>query len=63
SEFDHAFLEYESRFHRDVIAAVKNTLLPAIKNPEVRELVVKVAPAFQAHMQMAQSLAKELATK
>ena len=62
SEFDHAFLQHEERFHRDVIAAVKTTLLPAIKNQELRELVVKVAPAFEAHMQMAQNLAKQLAT-
>lgn len=63
SEFDRAFLQYEERFHRDVIAAVKSTLLPAIKNQELRELVVKVAPAFQAHMEMAQNLAQQLATK
>ena len=63
SAFDRAFLEHEERFHRDVIAAVKSTLLPAIKNQELRQLVVKVAPAFEAHMQMAQSLAKQLATK
>ncbi|HZA97985.1 MAG TPA: DUF4142 domain-containing protein [Gemmatimonadales bacterium] len=63
SEFDRAFLQYEERFHRDVIAAVKSTLLPAIKNQELRDLVVKVAPAFQAHMQMAQNLAQQLATK
>jgi hypothetical protein len=46
-----------------VIGAVKATLLPAIKNQELRELVVKVAPAFQAHMEMAQNLSQQLATK
>ena len=35
----------------------------ALENQELRELVVKVAPAFQAHMEMAQNLAKQLATK
>lgn len=63
SEFDRAFLQYEERFHRDVIGAVQSTLLPAIKNPELRELVIKVAPAFQAHMELAQNLAKQLATR
>jgi putative membrane protein len=63
SEFDRAFLQHEERFHRDVIAAITTTLLPAIKNQELRELVVKVAPAFQAHMQMAQNLSQQLATK
>ena len=63
SDFDRAFLQYEERFHRDVIAAIKTTLLPAIKNQDLRELVLKVAPAFQAHMEMAQNLARQLATR
>ncbi len=63
SAFDRAFLQYEERFHRDVITAVQSTLLPAIKNPELRDLVVKVAPAFQAHMEMARNLAQQLATR
>jgi putative membrane protein len=63
SDFDRAFLQHEENFHREVIAAVKTTLLPAIKNQEVRALVVKIAPAFQAHMEMAQNLSRQLATR
>jgi putative membrane protein len=63
ADFDRAFLLHEEIFHREVIAAVKSTLLPAIKNPELRELVIKVAPAFQAHMEMAQNLSKQLASR
>ncbi len=63
AEFDRAFLQYEAAFHRDVIAAIQSTLLPAIKNEELRALVVKVAPAFQAHLDMAENLGKRLATK
>jgi putative membrane protein len=48
-EFDKAFLDHEVRFHQNVIDAVQSTLLPAIQNAEVRDLVVKVAPAFDAH--------------
>ena len=61
--FDRAFLQHEATFHKDVIAAVQSTLLPAIKNEELKGLVVKVAPAFQAHLVMAESLGKRLATK
>jgi len=60
--FDRAFLEHEVVFHRDVIAAIKTTLLPAISNEELRALVLKVAPAFQAHLDMAQNIGKRLAT-
>jgi putative membrane protein len=63
TEFDHAFLQHEIQFHRDVIAAVNSTLLPAIKNQDLKALVVKVAPAFQAHLQMAENLDKQLATR
>lgn len=63
AEFDRAFLQHEAAFHREVIAAVGSTLLPAIKNEELKALVVKVAPAFEAHLAMAQNLDKRLATK
>ena len=59
-EFDRAFLQHEVAFHQAVIDAINGTLLPAIKNEEVKALVVKVAPAFQAHMVMAQQLEKKL---
>jgi putative membrane protein len=60
--FDHAFLQHEVVFHRAVIDAVNTTLLPAIRNAEVKALVVKVAPAFQAHMLAAGQLDETLAT-
>jgi putative membrane protein len=63
AEFDRAFLQHEAAFHREVIAAVKSTLLPAIKNEELKALVVKVPPAFQAHLDMAETLNKRLASK
>lgn len=55
-EFDRAFLQNEVDYHKAVIDAVTNTLLPAIQNAELKALVVKVAPAFQAHMIAAQQL-------
>jgi putative membrane protein len=63
ADFDRAFLQHEVQFHKDVIAAVETTLLPAIKNEELKNLVVKVAPAFEAHRQMAENLGKQLAAK
>ena len=54
--FDRAFLEHEVAFHKAVIDAVTSTLLPALANEEAHALVMKVAPAFQAHMAAAQNL-------
>jgi putative membrane protein len=53
--FDRAFLEHEVAFHKAVIDAVTTSLLPALKNQEAKDLVTKVAPAFQAHMIAAQA--------
>jgi putative membrane protein len=61
AEFDRAFLRHEAAFHQAVIEAVESTLLPAIENPELKALVEKVAPAFQAHMRMAQQLEHKIA--
>jgi putative membrane protein len=52
--FDRAFLEHEVAFHKAVIDAVTTSLLPALHNQEAKDLVTKVAPAFQAHMAAAQ---------
>ena len=54
--FDRAFLAHEAAYHKAVIDAVTTTLLPALQNAEVKDLVTKVAPAFQAHMIAAQNM-------
>ena len=56
--FDKAFLEYEAAYHKAVIDAVNNTLMPAIKSAELKALVLKVAPAFAAHQLAAEQLLK-----
>ncbi len=54
--FDRAFLTHEVAYHKAVLDAVTTTLLPALHNAEVKDMVTKVGPAFQAHMVKAQSL-------
>jgi putative membrane protein len=56
SAFDRAFLQHEVDFHNAVIDAVTKTLLPAIQNAQVKDLVTTVAPAFVAHRDAAQNL-------
>ena len=58
--FDRAFLEHEVAYHKAVLDAVTNTLLPALQNQEVKDLVNKVAPAFNAHMVAAQNMLDKL---
>lgn len=61
AEFDRAFVAHEQAFHAAVIEAVNGTLLPAIRNPELKDFVTSLAPAFEAHRAMAEHLAKKLA--
>jgi putative membrane protein len=56
--FDRAFLEHEVAYHKAVVDAVTTTLLPAIKNAELKAFVEKVAPAFVAHQKAAEHLLK-----
>ncbi len=56
AEFDRAFLAHEVAYHKAVLDAVTTTLLPALKNAEVKDMVTKVGPAFQAHMMRAQAI-------
>jgi putative membrane protein len=58
--FDRAFLEHEVAYHKAVIDAINTTLMPALKNQDVRDLVTKVAPAFKAHQDAAQNLLDKL---
>lgn len=60
-EFDRAFLQHEQAFHAAVLDAVRTTLLPAIRNEELRAFVTSLAPAFEAHRLGAENLAKKLA--
>jgi len=60
-EFDKAFLQHEVNYHKAVIDAVTTTLLPALQNAEVKDLVTKVAPAFKAHEDAAQNMLNKIA--
>ena len=62
SAFDKAYIDHEAWYHQAVIDAVTKTLLPATKNAELKDLEVKVAPNFQAHLAAAKDLASKLAS-
>lgn len=59
-EFDRAYLRHEIAFHQFVIDAVKGTLLPAIKNNELRDLVKSVLPGFEHHLAATKTAARKM---
>lgn len=60
AEFDRAYAAHEVRYHAQVIQALQNDLMPAVQNAELRALVEKIVPAFQAHHTAAQNLQTKL---
>lgn len=51
--FDQAYIENEVTYHSEVIAAVKNTLIPKTENEELKDMLVKVLPLLENHLEMA----------
>ena len=60
ADFDRAYVTHEVNFHQAVLDAVKGTLLPAIKNAELKAFVEKVGPAFGGHLEAAKQLQTQL---
>ena len=54
--FDKAYIDHEVAYHQQVIDAIDKTLIPGARNAELRALLVKVRPAFVAHLEHAKQL-------
>jgi putative membrane protein len=55
-EFDKAYVDNEVTYHQAVIDALDKTLIPNAKNAELKDTLVKVRPAFVAHLEHAKHL-------
>jgi putative membrane protein len=61
--FDRAYIDHEVAYHQQVIDALDSTLIPGAKNAELKALLVKVRPAFVAHLDHARHVQSELGGK
>ena len=61
--FDRAYVDHEVAYHQSVIEALDGTLIPNAQNAELKALLVKVRPAFIAHLEHAKKLQAELSSK
>lgn len=50
AQFDKAYVDNEVAYHQAVIDAIDKTLIPNAQNAELKALLVKVRPAFDAHL-------------
>jgi putative membrane protein len=60
AEFDKAYVDNEVAYHQTVLDAVDKTLIPSAKNAELKDLLVKVRPAFVAHLDHAKQIQSSL---
>ena len=61
AEFDKAYIDNEVTYHQAVIDAIDKTLIPSAQNAELKALLVKVRPAFVAHLDHAKMIQSALA--
>ncbi len=59
--FDKAYIDHEVAYHQQVLDAVDKVLIPNAKNEELKALLVKVRPAFVAHLDKAKAIQSKLA--
>jgi putative membrane protein len=58
--FDRAYLAHEVAYHQQVLDAVDQVLIPGASNAELEALLIKVRPAFVAHLEHARQLQQSL---
>ena len=58
--FDRAYVDHEVTYHQQVLDALDKTLIPGAKNEELKALLVKVRPAFVAHLEHAKMIQASL---
>jgi putative membrane protein len=56
-EFERVFLANEVAYHEGAVKILRDTLAPAIKNPELKAAVMGAVGAFEAHLAASQKLA------
>ena len=58
--FDKAYVDQEVAYHQAVLDAVDRVLIPGASNAELKALLVKVRPAFVAHLEHAKRVQASL---
>jgi putative membrane protein len=60
--FDKAYIDNEVTYRQAVIDALDKTLIPNAQNAKLKALLVKVRPAFVAHLEHAKMIQSSLGT-
>ena len=58
--FDKEYINHEVAYHKAVIDAVKNTLIPNAKNAELKQLLTDAGPTLEGHLKHAENVQAQL---
>ena len=61
-DFDKSYIDNEVAYHKAVIAAIKDLLIPETENNELKELLQNVLPALETHLKHAEKVQKSFMT-
>lgn len=61
--FDKAYIDNEVAYHKAVISAIENLLIPQSQNAELKKFLQDVVPTLKAHLAHAEMVKKEFAKK
>lgn len=59
-DFDRSYIAHEVVYHRAVIDALDQLLIPSARNAELKQTLIAVRPAFVAHLRHAEHLQQSL---
>ena len=60
-DFDKAYIDNEVAYHKAVIDAVQNLLIPQAQNADLKALLEKVLPILKTHLEHAEMVQKNMA--
>lgn len=60
AEFDQAFVSYQVEHHQEVIDRLRNELLPAARDPQLRTFIENTIPKLEQHLATARELQNQL---
>jgi len=59
-DFDKGYIANEIAYHKQVIGALQDTLIPATKDAALKEFLTQGVPLFQSHLEHAEKIAAKL---
>jgi putative membrane protein len=61
--FDSAYVEYEVRYHEELLVAIDRVFVPSVRNARLRDYVSAIRPVIAGHLTQAQQLRDAITTR